>query len=101
MIWNPLTVLFGATDAPAHANALAARWQRAASDDRRLIEDLIQLGRIMESLPIEKRDGVSFRAAVDPNQLMIDQGRRELALELLALMNVDRAVLAQMMRDME
>lgn len=101
MIWNPLTLLMGAAQSPAHANQLAARWQRAANEDRRLVEDVIAMGRIMETPPVELRDGVALRAPVDPNQLLIEQGRREMALEILALMNVDRANLAQMMRDME
>lgn len=101
MIWNPLTLLRAASDSPRHAAVMAARWGDAAEASPKLVEDLIQLGRIMESLPVELQDGVPVRAAVDPHQVLIDQGRRELALELLALMNVDRAELAQMMRDIE
>lgn len=101
MIWNPLTVLFAALPGPEQASDMAARWQQARARDPRLVEDLIALGRIMESLPVEMHDGVRMRAPVDPTQVLIDQGRKELALELLALMEVDRAVLAQMMRDNE
>jgi hypothetical protein len=101
VIWNPLSVLFGTASGPEHASHMAARWQRARRDDTRLVEDVIVLGRIMESLPVEIRDGAPMRAPVDPNQLLVDQGRRELALELLALMEVDRAILAQMIRDKE
>ena len=101
MIWNPLSVLRAITASPRHANVMAARWQAAVQADPRLVEDMISLGRIMESLPVDLEGGVPERAPVDANQLLIDQGRRELALELLALMNVNRADLALMMREIE
>ena len=101
MIWNPLSLLRAVTPAPHQANVMAARWQGAADRDPRLVEDVIALGRIMESLPVDLDTGVAVRAPVDPSHVLIDQGRREMALEMLALMNVNRADLAQMMRDTE
>ncbi len=101
MIWNPLTLLRAITPDRHRANVMAARWQGAVSRDPRLVEDVIALGRIMESLPVDLDTGDAVRAPVDPTHVLIDQGRREMALEMLALMNVDRADLALMMRDTE
>lgn len=63
---------------------LARRW--AATDQREpeLARDLVRLGGVVAPAP---RDAAR-RLAADPAQLAYDAGRRDLALELLALMSM-------------
>ncbi len=97
MIFDALTILRGMTPDARAAAALAARWQRALAAEPQLAADLLVLGQVLAKLPATYEAGAEVPAPVDPNRVMIDAGRRELALELLALMNVDPALVARMM----
>ncbi|MEO0682902.1 MAG: hypothetical protein AAF192_21110 [Pseudomonadota bacterium] len=92
MTWRAAHFLFrslGAVDARLRAQVAALivrradRWKRAAEQDPALVTDVIQLGRVLE--PTAEKDGDLHLA---DGQLAFAAGRREMALELLALMKV-------------
>lgn len=89
-IWNRLSVLQGFV--PFSQRALARRrvrrWTDAAKSDSRLAIDLITLGGIMAAQPAALQDGWPSPALPDPQALAYQAGRRDLALQLLALMSL-------------
>lgn len=101
MIWHAFSLLVTTGRDPSGAKALNARWSRAADREPALVRDLIELGGLMTALPHELIDGQPTRMPVDPNQVLIDQGRRELALQLLAAMKMNPGELADILRDTE
>lgn len=83
-----------------HAAAqLAARWSRAADRDPELISDVIRLGGVLAKSPARFVDGVEQPDPIDPIRLARDQGRRELATELLGLMSIGPEELNSLTRE--
>ncbi len=76
---------------------MAARWQRAQVRDPALASDLIGLGRILALRPALFADGAEIPEPIDPVRLGYEQGRRDLAVQLLALMGVTNTELANLM----
>ena len=89
-IWNRLSIIhaFLPFEARREGLQMAKRWGRAAREDPRLGEDLIRLGGIMTGAPTVLRDGWPTPNLPDPQQRDYQNGRREMALQLLALMNL-------------
>lgn len=70
------------------AASCAARWSKAASKDAELVADVIRLGGILDRATEEYRDGVIVPNPVDPIRMAKEAGRREFAVELLAMMQI-------------
>lgn len=80
-------------DGGAAARARARRWQEADEREPQLAGDLIVLGRVLVGQPV---DG-SGRLAASAEQLAYEAGRRDLAVELLAMMALTPGDLRAMM----
>ena len=96
MIIDKFTLLALVAPRQAAAHRLAVRWSAAASRDPALAEDIIRLGGILAHRPMRMEDGVEIPDPVDPIRLAIQQGRRELAQELLAAMSITPFELSQL-----
>lgn len=86
MRFNRLGILAYAIPGRARARlraSLALRWSRAAQADRQLVGDLIALGGVVSQTA--RVDGLP---ETDPQRLAYEAGRRDLALELIALSGV-------------
>jgi hypothetical protein len=81
------------------AGRVAVCWAEAAEREPRLVEHLIVLGGVLALAPRRYVAGVQQPDAIDPMRMARDAGRRELALELLALMNVTAPELRALMED--
>ena len=79
---------------PRAAQVVSLRWQRAAHAEPQIVQDVIVMGRVLAKQPAEFENGQEVPAVIDPSRVLMDAGRRELALELLALCKVDAAALA-------
>ena len=66
----------------AEVQARVERWSVASQQDPNLATDLVALGGVLSGAPRDQLE----RLAADPAQLAYDQGRRDLAVELLAMM---------------
>ena len=102
MIWDRMTIIFRAMASGNAAvreavrrtvSARARRWSRAAEADEALRHDLIAMGQLLALST--GRDVL----AAEPQQLAYEAGKRDLAIELLALMGVDEFDLYIMMKD--
>lgn len=89
-VWTPLTTL--AACLPGYARrenaAKVRRWTAAGQKDSRLAEDLITLGGVLQGQPAQIDNGWPTPALPDPTRLAYEAGRRDMALQLLALMSL-------------
>lgn len=90
MIWNPLTILAAVFPSAGRREAAACsrRWQAALSRDPRLQLDLIRLGGVLALQPVRVVDGFPEPEPIEPQRLAYEAGRRDFALQLLALGNL-------------
>lgn len=79
------------------AGIMAARWQRAHVRDPALAGDIIELGRVLSLRPGLFEDGVEIPEPIDPVRLAYEQGKRDLAVQILALMGVTNSELEKLM----
>jgi hypothetical protein len=100
-MFNPFAIVASFLPGPREAQTVSLRWQRAVQAEPMIIADIIMLGRVLAKQPAEFRDGVEVPTPIDPSRVLIDAGRRELALELLALCKIDQATLAKMIGEQE
>ena len=77
----------------AQAGDLAERWSRARRKDPELLGDVIRLGGILTAEPFEDGQVVDL----NPNRVLYEKGRRDLALQLCALMGVDHTEMTILM----
>ena len=96
-IWSPLHILLARFGTASFAGPVSRRWRAAARENPELVEDVIRLGGVLATSEVELRDGIASRVPADPNDELVEKGRRDLALELLALMQVDPTDLRKMM----
>lgn len=75
---------FGAS-APDAAEDLGSRWADAFKIEPDLAVDLIKLGHVLSTEPVQMLEGVSQPVPMDPYRLAYEAGRRDFALTLLAL----------------
>lgn len=97
MIQNRLTLILSAIPHGRAAARMASRWQRAAGADPELIEDLIRLGGVLAKQPAEYAGGIEKLVPIDPVRMARNEGRREMAVELLAMMNVTPSEIATLL----
>lgn len=107
MIWDALTIAFRALiperDPGIRAqirrtvSRRARRWARASVAEPYLRADLLAIGRVLSMAPRGGDDALAATA----QELAYDAGRRDLALELLALMAVTPLQIHHMMQDAE
>jgi hypothetical protein len=107
MIFDRLAIIFRALmtapDRAARAmirrtvSRRARRWGRAAAEQPALAADLLAMGRVLEQAPRTPDDTL----AASTEEMAYELGRRDLALELLALMHVTTFELHQMMQETE
>lgn len=74
--------------APPAMRQLVRRWNALGETHPELVRDLVALGRVTTPQPFDMVDGIPEPAAVDPQVLAYEAGRRDLALQLVALMNL-------------
>ncbi len=102
MIWDRLSVLRAFFPRRAQAQAVGRRWSKVARDDGRLREDVIRMGGLLTMQPVAVQDGIPELEQLDPHRLAYEAGRRDFAIQLLALMGLDHADMnALMMEDDE
>ncbi len=83
------------------SHRLASRWSAAQGREPELAADVIRLGGILAQRPrVFDFSGVEDPAPVDPVRIHIAEGRRELAIELLALMGLGPEELFSLTREM-
>jgi len=96
MLFDRLSIFRAIFPDRATARTVASRWARAARDQSLLINDLIGMGTVL-ALQL-RRNG---QPDTDPQRLAYEAGRRDLALELLALAGVSRTDLSTLSTLME
>jgi len=101
MIWHRLPYL-AALFAPAPPNdpkaaRCARRWSAAADRDPELAEDLIRLSGLLVTQPVDPASGTAL--PLDATRLAYEAGRRDFALQLLAMMQLSPSDLDRLMRD--
>jgi hypothetical protein len=87
MIWHKLSVLWAMFPRAQRREAaeVARRWDKALAKDPELRGDLIRLGGVFLIQPSFINDGVVEVAPIDPLAQAYAAGRRDFALQLLAL----------------
>jgi hypothetical protein len=90
MIWQPITLLRAlfAGDSLDPVRPVAQRWRQAARLDPLLIDDLIVFGEVLGTTPISLQDGLPQPMVKPATDLAYEKGRRDMALQLMALMMV-------------
>lgn len=73
---------------PRDAISIGRRWRAAARDVPGLEGDLIELAGLRLMQPHQRIDGAPEPEAIGPEMLAYHQGKRDLALQLLALMGL-------------
>lgn len=99
MIWDRIGILRLLFPSRRAAGRVAARWVAAAEREPELARDLIRVSGLLALDPRRVAAGVEVLDPVDPIRLARAAGRRELALELLALMKIGPFELSELMED--
>ena len=95
MSWDKLTflrVLFPTREA---AGPVARRWWRAKNEQPLLAQDLIVLGGVLMTQPADENGP----APIDPIRMAYEAGQRDLALKILAMMNLTPYELNSILED--
>lgn len=93
MIWHKFDFLRALFPRPEVASRVSRRWMVARQADPTLAVDLIVLGGVLIAQPTTE-DGP---APIDPHRMAYEAGRRDLALQLLAMMSVTPLELSTML----
>lgn len=101
MIFDRLGIIRALFPARSAAAEVAGRWRRAAAKDPELIGDAIRLGGVIAIQPDTYEAGVPMGAPIDPVRLAYEAGRRDLAVQLIALMGLTTTELQNLMEDFE
>lgn len=94
-----LAILMTIFKTPRQARDMARRWHRAAQQSPELCADLVRLGGLFRVQPVDREDGVPRLDPFDPYRLAYDAGKRDLAAQLLAMMNLSISELTTLMGD--
>lgn len=84
---------------PKDARPVAKRWQKAAALCPELRDDLVQMSGLLALQPSYRQDGVPQLEQLDAQRLAYEAGRRDLALQLLAMMNLSISELNTLMEE--
>lgn len=95
-----LMILMTVARTRREAEDASGRWQRALREPG-LTEDLIDLGGLLQLQAYDRTDGQPAVAPIDPLKLAYEAGRRDLALQLLALAKFTPETLRSKMEDDE
>lgn len=100
-IWHPLSILQAIFPAGAKAELAtkARRWRLAAEREPDLVVDLIDLGGVLTGQPARVIDGWPTPALPDAQALAYAAGRRDMALQILALMNLTPSQTQALMKE--
>jgi hypothetical protein len=93
ILWNPLAIMetIGLFASKAGAGEVAQRWNRAERRDGELMADVMNLGGVL---------AMTTREGVPPDQVLAyDAGRRDFALQLLAMGKLSIYDLNQLLGD--
>lgn len=108
-IWNRLTLLRGLANTarvvqaealnhqPMSETEMARRWSRARVANPELLADLIRLGGMMATQPMQAGEVLP----IDANRLIYEAGRRDFALQLAALMALSPTELNDLMENFD
>ena len=99
MILDRLGLLRTLFPARPIAAEVSGRWVQADEADPELARDIIRLSGLLAKAPARFADGVEMPEPLCPLRLARSEGRREMALDLLALMKVSPADMAAMMEE--
>lgn len=86
MIWDRLSVLRTLFVGRGVASDVARRWR--AARDPALAADILRLGGVLTLQPVRIVGGVPEVEPIDPQRLAYEAGRRDFAIQLLALMGL-------------
>lgn len=95
MIWDKVTFLQALFPSRKVAGEVARRWHKARRDQPQLAPDIIRLGGVLTAQPMDQGELVP----PDPIKLAYEAGRRDFALQLLAMMNLTMHELNTLMED--
>lgn len=101
MIWDRLSILQAIFPASQKAELArkVRRWHGIAKDDTRLVIDVIELGGILTGQPALVANGWPTPVLPDPQTLAYAAGRRDMALQILALMNLTPSETQALMKE--
>lgn len=89
--------LFSAQGDERAATQAARRWKAARDAEPELAGDLIRLGGVLSMQVQTLEDGQARLGETDPARLAYEAGRRDMALQLLGLMNLSNFELSRLM----
>lgn len=101
MIFDRLGIIRALFPSKGQAAEVATRWKRAARTEPDLIGDAIRLGGVIALQPDTYEQGLPIGAPIDPVRLAYEAGRRDLAVQLVALMGLTHTELQSLMEDFE
>lgn len=97
MIFDRLSVLRSLFPARQPAKDISRRWMGAALANPALVQDLIRMGGLLAMQPVENGE----LAPIDPQRLAYEAGRRDLAMQLLAMMTLNPATFTTLLETNE
>lgn len=98
MIWDRIPFIRALIPHKGAAGESARRWRNARAVDAELARDVIRFCGLMQMQPAVAQDGLVL-PVIDRDRMIYDAGRRDLGLQLLALMGVSQTELNSMMED--
>lgn len=98
MIWDRLPFIRALIPSKGDAGQAARRWRNARAVAPELAADVIRFSGLMAMQPMTFEHGFA-KAELEPQRLAYEAGRRDLGLQLLALMGVSQTELNAMMED--
>ena len=99
MIWQRLPFIRALIPHKAAAAEMARRWRNARAVAPELAQDVIVFSGLMTMQPLRATDGGYTVPEIDPYRQAYEAGRRDLGLQLLALMEISQTELNSMMGD--
>lgn len=78
---------------------MAARWHRVALTNPDLAGDVIRLGNVLALQPDQYDRGMPLGAPIDPTRLAYEAGKRDMAVQVLALLGLTATELQSLMED--
>jgi hypothetical protein len=97
MIFDRMTVFKVLFPQARAAARTARRWQAARLREPLLMADVLALGQVLALQPRQSGTDGTLPVPIDPQRLAYEAGRRDIALELAALMGVSNHELSLML----